>query len=62
MLINLKLIKNYVINDEKTKLLTTTKTADNTQNTQCWNYFFLVILSSIALDKLESEKIGTVLG
>ena len=35
MLINLKLMKNYVINDEKTKQLTTI-TADNTQ---CWNYF-----------------------
>ena len=41
MLIYLKLMKNNVINDEKTKQLTKTKTADNTQNTQCWNYFFL---------------------
>ena len=41
MLNNLKLMKNYVINNEKTKQLTTTKTADNTQKTHNVELFFL---------------------
>ena len=60
MLINLKLMKNYVINDEKNpKQLTTTKPPITHKTHNVGTIFSLVILSLITLDQLESEKIGT---
>ena len=41
MLIDLKLMKNYVKNDEKNKTINNNKTADNTQTHNVGTIFFL---------------------